>query len=232
MRIAVLSDIHGNLPALDAVFRKLEELDFDTIISLGDQVGYGPFANEVIDVLRAKKIETVVGNHDAGACGRISLAMFREPNHSLLKWTSEHLTPENRQYLFDAPYVMRGEQWCAAHASPLNPQRWTYLNNAALCREVLEGIEETFCLVGHTHKAGVVADRIGVMRVRAGARFVINPGSVGQPRDGTRLASFGILDTQECTWEPHQVSWSWPEVLERFREIGVDERTARRLLLA
>jgi predicted phosphodiesterase len=230
MRIAVLSDIHANLPALKAVLEKLDTLPHDGVISLGDQVGYGPFPNEVIDILRERGIPTVLGNHDAGAVGRISLRMFREPNHSLLKWTRDHLTAENREYLLQAPLTLEGGSWIAAHASPVEPGEWTYLNSAPLCRDVLARIPHTFCLVGHTHIPGVIPDRIGVFRVKPGHRFVINPGSIGQPRDSSRRASFGILDTEAASWEHYQVAWARSETLEGFERLGIDQETGARLL--
>ena len=230
MRIAVLSDIHANLPALEACLTKLESLSYDRIISLGDQVGYGPFPNEVINILRERKIPTVLGNHDAGAVGRISLRMFREPNHSLLTWTRDHLTAENRAYLLKAPLIMQGDSWIAAHSSPIEPGQWTYLNSAQLCREVLSQIDQSFCLVGHTHIPGVIPEKIGVFRVTAGHRFVINPGSVGQPRDSSRMASFGILDTEACTWDHHQVSWPHNETLEGYERTGIDIKDGARML--
>jgi len=230
MRIAVLSDIHANLPALLAVLRKLDTLPHDRVISLGDQVGYGPHPNEVIDILRERNIPTVLGNHDAGVVGRISLGMFREPNHSLLAWTRDHLTGENREYLMRAPLTMEEDNWIAAHASPIEPEQWTYLNSAPLCRKVLSQIPHTFCLVGHTHVPGVIPDRIGVFRVKPGHRFVINPGSIGQPRDSSRLASFGILDTEAGSWDHHQVAWPRSETLEGFERLGVDDQTAAQLL--
>ncbi|MFO8029091.1 MAG: metallophosphoesterase family protein [Cyclonatronaceae bacterium] len=230
MRIAVLSDIHANLPALEACLTKLDSLDFDHVISLGDQVGYGPFPNEVINILRELKIPTVLGNHDAGAVGRIPLNMFREPNHSLLTWTRDNLTAENRTYLLKAPLTLQEDKWIAAHASPVDPEQWTYLNSAPKCREVLEQVQQTFCLVGHTHVPGVIADRIGVLRVKPGYRYVINPGSIGQPRDSSRMASFGILDTEACTWDHHQVSWQSKETLKGYDRMGFDLETGTRLL--
>ncbi len=233
MRIAVLSDIHANLPAFQACLKKLDTLHYDRIISLGDHVGYGPFPNEVIDLLREREIPTVLGNHDAGAVERVSLRMFREPNHSLLTWTRDHLSPENRKYLHDAPLTLEDDdkQWIAAHATPVEPESWAYLNSAPLCREVLTHIEHTFCLIGHTHIPGIVADQIGVFRVKSGHRFVINPGSIGQPRDISGKGSFGILDTHAPSWEPHQVSWPIYDTLEGFYKTGISLKDARRMLL-
>ncbi len=230
MRIAVLSDIHANLPALEACLVKLDKLDYDHVISLGDHVGYGPYPNEVIDIMRDLNIPTVLGNHDAAAVGRISLRMFREPNHSLLAWTRDNLTDENRDYLLNAPLTIQGDNWIAAHASPINPEEWAYLNSAPLCREVLGKIDQTFCLIGHTHIPGVIPDRIGVFNVKPGHRYVINPGSIGQPRDSSRLASFGILDTEACTWDHHQVSWPRNETLDGYERLDIDLETGAQLL--
>ena len=230
MRIAVLSDIHANLPALEAVLQKLNTLSYDRIISLGDQVGYGPYPNEVIDILRNREVPMVLGNHDAAAVERITLKMFREPNHSLLAWTRDNLTSENREYLLRAPLTMEGDNWIAAHSSPVKPENWAYLNSAPVCREVLDKIEKPLCLVGHTHVPGVIPERIGLFRVQPGYRFVINPGSIGQPRDGSAMASFGILDTEASTWEPYNTKWSRGDALEGYQELGIDLKTAKKLL--
>ncbi|MDG5766306.1 metallophosphoesterase family protein [Balneolales bacterium ANBcel1] len=231
MRLAILSDIHANLPALEACLRKLDQLEYDRVISLGDQVGYGPYPNEVISLLREREIPTVLGNHDAGAVERIPLTMFREPNHSLLTWTRDHLTPENRAWLAEAPWTLEGDDWIASHASPVDPQHWTYLDSAPRCREVLSRIPHRYCLVGHTHIPAVVAEQIGVFRVKTGHRYVINPGSVGQPRDYSRTSSFGILDTGNHTWESYQATWPEEVALEGFAKTGLDEATGRRLLM-
>ena len=230
MRIAVLSDIHGNLPALQACLKKLDRMPHDRVISLGDHVGYGPYPDEVITILRERKIPSVLGNHDAGAAGRITLDMFREPNRSLLAQTRETLSPENRKYLVDSPLVMEGDGWIAAHASPVKPDLWEYLNSAPACRNVLSQISQTFCLVGHTHVPGIVSEQIGVLRVKPGHRYVINPGSIGQPRDSTRDASFGILDTDASAWEPVRVSWNTDETMAGYSRFDIDERTGRKLL--
>lgn len=231
MRIAVLSDIHANLPALNACLEKLEELPFDRIISLGDQVGYGPYPNEVIDLLRTRRIPTVLGNHDAGAVGQISLRMFREPNHKLMSWTKKNLSQENRDYLQNAPLTLTEGNWIAAHASPVDPDRWAYLNSAPRCRAVLSEIDQDFCLVGHTHVPGIVASVLGELQIKEGCRYVINPGSIGQPRDGTSLASFGILDTEAPDWEFYQVPWSREKMLKGYEKIGMTLKEASHLLM-
>ncbi len=230
MRIAVLSDIHANLPALNSCLEKLNTQKYDHIISLGDQVGYGPYPNEVVDILRSLEIPTVLGNHDAGVIGRLSLRMFREPNRSLLTWTRENLSSENQSYLHDAPLTIQGKNWIAAHASPINPERWVYLNSAPLCREVLSMIDQDICLVGHTHIAGVIPENLGNFIVKPGQRYVINPGSVGQPRDSSGLASFGILDTVTCSWEHFQVNWPLKDVLKGYDKTGISQDDARMMM--
>lgn len=246
MKIALISDIHGNLVALEAVLKRLDSLSYDLILCMGDLVGYGPQPNEVIDIIRERNIPCVEGNHDAAITGRMPLGFFREPNQSLLKWTMENLTPENLRFLKGMPLTYTPAGLRAAgfpgfddvddnlffmvHASPVQPERWQYLNSAVLCRKALEHIPHTFCFVGHTHIPGVVANELGVFGMEPGFRFVVNPGAVGQSRDNDARASFMILDTEAFTYTAHRIEYNVDRTLSAFNTQGYDTTTRKRLL--
>jgi predicted phosphodiesterase len=232
MRLALISDIHANLPALRATLTQLDGLGYDDILCLGDLVGYGCQPRECLDLIAGRGIVSLLGNHDAGVAGTLTLNHFREPNRSVIRRTAEMLTDEQIAYLKGLPLTADGFDglWTAAHASPVNPAAWAYLDTARRCREVLDRVPETFVFAGHTHVPGVVANEIGVFGIRPGHRYVINPGSVGQPRDGDRRASAGIFDFEAYTWIPVRAEYDTAAALEGCGDLGLTRETARKLL--
>ncbi len=229
MKILLLSDIHGNFEALQAVMQKATRLEYDRIVCLGDLVGYGPQPVEVVSYIREHDIPCVLGNHDAGVAGLISLEFFRDPNRSLLKKTQELLDAENLEWLAGLPKTIHGDNWVAAHATPLQTQNWPYLDNSRACQEVLAHIKEELCFVGHTHRSGIVADRIGVFRVTKGNRYVINPGSVGQSREKDKRASFAIVDTENVTCSILKTEFDRSIIMDLLGNMGFNSAEAKRL---
>lgn len=246
MKIALISDIHGNLTALETVLDKIDLINPDLILCMGDLVGYGPQPNEVIEIIRERNIPCVEGNHDAGVIGRMPFGFFREPNQSVLRWTADNLTPENMSYLKSLKLTITSEElqelrpdldWSDAgkfmlvHASPSHPERWEYLNSAVSCRKALEEFPQyDFIFVGHTHIPAVVANELGVFGLERGFRFVINPGAVGQNRDGDPRACFGILDTATFSYAPYRIDYPLNSTLQAYEKLGLEPRTGRRLL--
>lgn len=229
MKIALISDIHGNFTALQAVFEHLQVQEYDSILSLGDVVGYGPHPNECVSFLRERNIVNILGNHDAGVTGQLGLDFFREPNQSLLVKSQEMLSEENMEWLKKSPLIMEEETWLAVHAHPRNPTHWRYLDSAVECRAILAEWPKNFIFVGHTHVQASVAQRIGVFSVKKGNRYVINPGAVGQPRDGRADAAYGIVDTEEISWTPFRVSYDQDKVLADLKGLGYSTSDVKRL---
>jgi len=230
MKLGIVSDIHGNLPALEQCLEVLDQEGVDKIICLGDTVGYGPYPNECLDILRERSIPSVLGNHDAGAIGELTIKFFREPNASLLKWTGKNLTPGNHDFLSNLPFIMENNGWIAAHSSPVQPEKWRYLRSAVTCRKLLEEIDQEICFVGHTHIPGVVASEIGVFNLQKGFKYVINPGSVGQSRDEDKRASCGVFDMEAFTYQNYRVEYEVKDTLRGYERIGINNTDARRLL--
>jgi diadenosine tetraphosphatase ApaH/serine/threonine PP2A family protein phosphatase len=239
MRILVLSDIHANLTALDAVIE--DAGDFDSTWCLGDLVGYGPDPNECISRVRElPDLTCLVGNHDHAALGLIPLSRFNHDAQAAVAWTKENLSPSNRSYLESLPASVTMDSYTLAHGSPREPI-WEYVLDAHVADRSFETFETDFCLVGHSHlplafQRSDSQKYASPMLVKEGEilsltpRMILNPGSVGQPRDLDPRASYGIIDTDELRWESHRVSYDVTGVQLRILQAGLPERQATRLV--
>ena len=201
MRILVLSDIHSSLAALEAVLADAEP--FDAIWHLGDVVGYGPQPNEVVARLRGLGALGVRGNHDLAAIGGIEIAMFNVDAREAMEWTRAHIGPDTRAWLESLPDRRVEGNFTLVHGSPRDPT-WEYVTSAPVARANLAVITTPYCLNGHTHLPIAFRDDDGMIETIAPAnrstmqldhrRAMMNPGSVGQPRDGNPAASYLVLD--------------------------------------
>jgi diadenosine tetraphosphatase ApaH/serine/threonine PP2A family protein phosphatase len=238
MRYVVISDIHGNFPALQTVL--LDADPFDAILCLGDVVGYGPNPNECIERIQEFPLTCIAGNHDWGAIGRTDLVIFNKDARQALYWTQHELTPENRNVLSDLPTSVNLEDVLLVHGSPREPI-WEYLVDVRAAKDNFEGYEFEIALVGHTHLPMVFEWIEDVQQARVllpdweaplnleGRRLIINPGSVGQPRDGDPRASYALFDTEEGTWESRRVPYAVEITQERMRARGLPQRLVDRL---
>lgn len=229
MRLAVISDVHACMEALESVLADLDALGADELVCLGDMVGYGPEPEEVVTLLRERGALAVMGNHDAGVAGTQSLGMFREPNRRLLEVTQGLLSESNMAWLRGLPMVLRGEGWLAAHSSPIEPGRWAYMDSAMVCQRVLKAIdpEVRFCLIGHTHRAGVVAESFGVFSVKPGHRYMLNPGCLFHRRSEERRATYFILDTEKSELVQRAVPYEMTRGWEAYARLGFSREEAR-----
>lgn len=239
MRYAIISDIHANLEAFCAVLEKIEDLGVDQIVCLGDVVGYNASPNECADILRERNILTVLGNHDAVACGLEEPWGFNPVALQAAMWTRESLSKDNLEWLRSLPDVLNFEVFAAVHGAPKN--RNTYLFTWEDILPHLSFLEEqncNICFIGHTHSPGIFSTD-GVYSVDDDARFAlgseksffINPGSVGQPRDSNPNAAFGILDTAENVFEQVRIKYPVDKAARRVVEAGLPQFLAERLAL-
>ena len=239
MRYVVISDIHGNFPALQAALK--DAGTFDVVLCLGDIVGYGPNPNECIE--RVLEFENIIiaGNHDWGAISRADLYIFNTDARKALIWTRETLTQKNAAFLANLPKTMRvGAQVLLSHGSPREPI-WEYLVDMRSSRENFLKFSFDLCLVGHTHlpmvfEWDIEEERVHISLPKVGTpvdlsktRHIINPGSVGQPRDGNPHASYGLLDTDTWTWEARRVEYAVEITQERMRARELPTRLVERL---
>ncbi len=240
MRYLVLSDIHGNLAALQSVLATAPT--FDVIWCLGDLVGYGPNPNEVIECLQEFNLVSVLGNHDWGALGRTDPYIFNGDARHALLWTQAELSAENRLFLSELSAGIEIEGFVLVHASLREPI-WEYLLDVEAARKNFAFDDFRVAFVGHTHIPLVFEyvesaqdvrvfqpDRHAPLRLD-GRRLLINPGSVGQPRDGDPRAAYGILDPEAQTFTFHRVAYAIEITQERMRVRGLPMRLIDRLEL-
>lgn len=237
MRIAVLSDIHGNLEALEAVLAEVDRLGVDQLCSLGDIVGYGPSPAACIEIVRRRAAVSLMGNHDAAVAGLTSLEDFNEFARSAVNWTAACLEDGQIEYLGALPYTHRAPDLLLVHASPIEPERWHYIHGMVDIEEHFAAFAERLCFVGHSHRPGVFAiraDRGAVRRgesesLRPGLRYLVNAGSVGQPRDRDPRASYVIYDAANECVEVRRVSYPVERTQERMRAAGIPDFLVDRL---
>jgi len=207
MRIAVISDIHANLHALEAVLAEIDAAPVDELWCLGDLVGYGPRPNECVAIVRERASVCLVGNHDLAVVGRLDLALFGGPAGSAAVWTRDVLAAEAHDYLLGlAPSVRAGEV-ALAHGSPRDPI-WEYVLSEPAAAAAFAATPEPLVLVGHSHvalSASLHDGRVTGGQAAAGdevelahRRHLLNPGAVGQPRDGDPRAAWLVIDTSEA----------------------------------
>lgn len=241
MRILVVSDIHANINALEAVIKDADR--FDQVWCLGDVVGYGPEPNECISRLREFNLTCLAGNHDLAVAGRLALWEFTADAREVIFWTRHWLTTANLDWLnslSSTPLVV-GYGVTLVHASPRDPI-WEYIVTREVARDNLSFMSTPICLNGHSHIAVVFRkpwDGLKVLeeplRVNSAMHLTtydqvfINPGSVGQPRDEDPRAAYGILETDSMTFTARRVPYDFVSTQKRMKQEKFPNRLIRRL---
>jgi len=235
MRVAVLSDIHGNFHALEAV---LGTAGVDEIWCLGDVVGYGARPNECCALVRERAAVCLAGNHDLVVVGTLGLEEFSHDAADAAGWSREHLTEENRAWLAGLPSMVEREGALLAHASPRDPV-WEYVLSNDVALASLQATEHPLVLVGHSHVAldlrladGALTGGVAAAGTEVdldSGRWLLNPGSVGQPRDGDPRAAWLLVDfgARRATFE--RVEYDIAATQAEIREAGLPELLAVRL---
>jgi diadenosine tetraphosphatase ApaH/serine/threonine PP2A family protein phosphatase len=243
MRYFVLTDIHGNLEALDTCIADATARRFDATLCLGDLVGYGADPNAVIDRIQTlQPLSVVRGNHDKVACGLEQAEGFNAVAKSAARWTLDVLTPANRQWLADlpeGPHIV-DDLIEICHGSPFDEDAYIFDELDAV--RALKTSTRPLCLFGHTHYPvtfELTADHFdtvgpaaaGEMRMplRAGSKYLLNPGSVGQPRDGDARAAYAIVDTATRAVELFRLQYPVEKAQAKIVDAGLPDVLAQRL---
>ena len=240
MPVLIISDVHSNLAALTAVLADAGR--FDMIWSLGDIVGYGPEPNACIALLREHEHVAVPGNHDWGVLGRLDLKDFNHDARLANLWTRDQLTAESRAYLEALPEKRVEGGFTLAHGSPREPI-WEYLLHPEVIKASFASFDTAVCLVGHTHVPAAYMDmedetqlgQIPVMEneevLLDSGRYIVNPGSVGQPRDADPRAAYALLDTDTRKLQPRRVEYDIGATQEKMRAAKLPYRNIARLAI-
>jgi len=238
LRVGILSDIHGNFHALREVEKKLREKGVDQIWCLGDIVGYGAFPNECVEWVRENCSVALLGNHELGVLGYYDLNLLNDYAAISLTWSRERLKPENLDYLRTLSIQHLTNCCQLVHDTPENPGSMKYiLTKEDAYYGLLKQVRD-ICFFGHTHVPaayrlwGPEVDRVSITPIyfKAG-RYLINPGSVGQPRDRDPRASFGIADFEEKSFNLYRVEYDSKAAAKEILRAGLPEFLAARLIL-
>jgi diadenosine tetraphosphatase ApaH/serine/threonine PP2A family protein phosphatase len=238
MKTAIISDVHGNLEAFTAVCESIKQEHVERIIFLGDIVGYGANPNECIEQLQSLTNYVVAGNHDWAAAGRQSAHGFNAFAAEALEWTRAELTRENTLFLMSLPLSLDMNELLGVHASPYMPDRWRYVFNAVDAEAVFGTFSHRLCFVAHTHcpvifakldDAPVVRELPAMVTFHPYGRYIINCGSVGQPRDGDPRASYGMYDAPGNRYHLVRVEYDLLSVQKKIRRAGLPDYLAYRL---
>ena len=238
MRIAVISDIHANLHALEAVLVDVDAAAIDEIWCLGDLIGYGPKPNECVAIVRERASLCLVGNHDLAVLGQIDLAAFAGEAGEAARWTQTVLTDESAAFLGTLSPAGSADGVTLAHGSPRDPI-WEYVLTAAAAAAALAGTDEPLVLVGHSHVALAIASADGALTGGqapggievdlAAAQHLLNPGSVGQPRDDDPRAAWLVIDTGSRRATFRRTEYPIEQTQAEIREQGLPLALAERL---
>jgi diadenosine tetraphosphatase ApaH/serine/threonine PP2A family protein phosphatase len=236
MRVAVISDIHSNLPALDAALDAVGGVE--QLWVTGDIVGYGPHPDAVVDRLREAGAVAVQGNHDAATLGRIPTGTFNDLARAAIDWTRDAVEPATLEWLASLPETRVEGDFTLAHGSPRDPL-WEYLFSIPAARANLGSFETAHCIVGHTHYPLVFRDDSGQVEALLASdggelvlderRCILNPGSVGQPRDGDPRACVMTIDTDGGEVEWRRIEYDVERTQADIRALPLPERLADRL---
>lgn len=239
MKTLIISDVHSNLTALQTVLEDAKP--FDRVWCLGDVIGYGPDPNECIDRIRnLPLLKCVKGNHDAAIIGDINISAFNYEARASLRWLDNVISPENRRWLSGLEERIILDDITMVHGSPSSPV-WEYIMDVHAARENMDAFETKVCLVGHTHLPVLFSQEGEALKstkriplpidepIELDHKSILNPGSVGQPRDHDPRASYVIYDDEQNHWIHHRVTYDFEKVQKRILAAGLPDQHAQRL---
>jgi len=227
MHYAVISDVHSNVEALEAVLESVDQRDIEEILFLGDAVGYGPDPNECVELLMRRCKMLLAGNHDWGVVGLTDIAYFNEDARYAIEWTRGVLTEKNKKILesFPVKKEIKESNFFLVHSTPKEPEEWHYLLTLWDAEINFQYFDNKFCFLGHSHQpfiieklsSGELVTYKEVASIKENDRYIINVGSVGQPRDGDPRASYAVIDDGKA--EIVRIPYDVRKVQEKMKKV-------------
>ena len=246
MRLAVLSDVHGNLEALNAVLADASTRKADQLVFLGDAVGYGADPETCVDLIREKAHVILAGNHDHAAALDTELDGFNPEARSSILWTRSVLSASCRSYLAKLPLQRSSREIMLAHSSPAKPEQWDYVLNQGQASRAFAACSHRLMFIGHSHVPGIFVE-LEYKRMFAGEirrvepippdrivmegqyRYLFDVGGVGQPRDNDPRASYGFYDSDAMEYRLIRVPYDVENAAAKIRSAGLPKASAKRL---
>ena len=230
MLLAVVSDLHANLEASEAVFADAEARAVDAALCLGDIVGYGPDPAECVELVRERCSTVILGNHDAAVALDANVGALPRDGQAAARLHQALLSDDQLGWLGSLPLRAVAPDATLVHAAPDHPEEWPRLDSFQAVQAQFDAFDTALCFVGHSHKPAVASNSLGVFSVRPGHRFLVDVGSVGQPRDHDPRASYAVYDTEAVTVEFVRVHYDVARTASKITRRGLPTDLGNRLL--
>ncbi len=235
MKIVIISDIHGNLEALNKALEYINKFDDDKqVVCLGDIVGYGPNPIECIEIVQALTGKICLGNHDYAILNTDLAYQMNPYAYEAIRWTRNVLNKDMKETLERFHVQIEEGDILYVHASPDNPMEWNYISNAMDAYLSMAGMKCSLCFVGHSHLPGVYTDyelrkedKKAILSKKG--KTIVNIGSIGQPRDGSPLLSFAVFDDVDWNVEIVRLPYNYQETMTKIKKVGLPSFLADRL---
>jgi diadenosine tetraphosphatase ApaH/serine/threonine PP2A family protein phosphatase len=234
----IISDIHANLEALEATRSEIDRIGPDKILCLGDVVGYGASPGECIEITRELASVTVAGNHDCGVTGLTDITYFNRYAREAIIWTARALDEKGLEFLRELPLShVEPDRFRIVHATPQDPGRWNYIFTHQQAMEEFKAFSEQVCFVGHSHQpcifelmdAETIIMNSDNVKIRNDRRYIVNVGSVGQPRDSDPRACLCVYDDEQGEITIRRIAYDIEQAQTKIKEAGLPPVLANRL---
>lgn len=237
MRYAIFGDIHGNIEAFKKVIEVYKKENIDKYFCVGDIVGYGANPKECIEEIKRLKAKTVCGNHDWAAAGMFPLDYFNPAAKTAIEWTQEKLTLDEKKFLKNLKLINDEKDFFIVHGSLYQPELFPYILDIESARKCFSNMKKELCFIGHSHVAGFFSMEDDVINyscqslimIKPGMKYIVDVGSVGQPRDGNPEAAFCIFDTSKRTIETKRIEYDIEIAKNKILNAGLPNLLAYRL---
>ena len=233
MRYGLFSDVHSNLEALEAVLAAMAKERIEKFLSLGDTIGYAANPNECLNLVRQLPAVTVAGNHDLSAAGHPILYELYDEAREAAEWTAAQLTQESKNWIRSLPLVTREGDATLVHGSLVEPEKFLYTDKLSEIEQNFSLMETPFCFIGHSHFPWMMEEgaetAVTKITCRTGKKYMVNVGSVGQPRDGDPRASYCVWDSDQRRIELKRIEYDYKPTQRKILEAGLPSRFAKKL---